>query len=69
MYEKRRVFVVGDLQKIKPIVKHAANWVIRIMGSLILLILVRYAMTGTQYMLPVSGHEFPVLFFTLKLPP
>lgn len=52
--------MVGDLQKIKTIVKHAANWVIRIMGSLILLILVRYALTGTQYMLPVSGHEFPI---------
>ena len=45
------------LPKIKSIVKQTANWVIRIMGSLILLFLVWYAMRTLQYMLPVAGHE------------
>ena len=45
------------LPKIKSIVKQTANWVIRIVGSLILLFLVWYAMRTLQYMLPVAGHE------------
>ena len=45
------------LPKIKSIVKQTANWVIRIMGSPILLFLVWYAMRTLQYMLPVAGHE------------
>ena len=48
------------LQKIKPVVKHAANWVIRIVGSLILFLLVWYAMRTTQYMIPLEGHENPL---------
>lgn len=49
--------MVGDLQKIKPIVKHAANWVIRVTGSLIFLYLVTHALRSTLFMLPVEGHE------------
>ena len=45
------------LPKIKSIGKQTANWVIRIVGSLILLFLVWYAMRTTQYMIPLSGHE------------
>lgn len=55
--KKRRIPVESRLPKIKSIVKQTANWVIRIMGSLILLFLVWYAMRTLQYMLPVAGHE------------
>lgn len=47
----------GHLQKIKPVVKRAANWVIRIVGSLILLYLVSHAIRSTLFMLPLEGHE------------
>ena len=45
------------LPKIKSIVKQTANWVIRIMGSLILLFLVWYAMRTLQYMRPEKQLE------------
>ena len=45
------------LPKIKSIVKQTANWVIQIMGSLILLFLVWYAMRTLQYMLPVADRK------------
>lgn len=55
--KKRRIPVESRLPKIKSIVKQTANWVIRIVGSLILLFLVWYAGRTMQYMLPVEGHE------------
>jgi hypothetical protein len=38
----------------------AANWVVRLTGSAIMLVLVWYAMRFTQYMIPMQGYEYPV---------
>lgn len=37
-----------------------ANWVVRLTGSAILFVLVWYSMRYTQYMIPLSGYEYPV---------
>lgn len=37
-----------------------ANWVIRVIGAAIFLVLVWYAFRYTQYMVPMQGYEYPV---------
>ena len=37
-----------------------ANWVIRFVGGAIFLVLTRYAFRFTQYMIPMTGYEYPV---------
>ena len=38
----------------------SANWVIRVIGAAIFLVLVWYAFRYTQYMVPMQGYEYPV---------
>ncbi len=48
------------MHKLGGMLTICANWVIRIIGSLIFLGLTWYAFRYTQYMIPKTGYEYPV---------
>lgn len=49
-----------ETEKRFPRIQNMANWVVRLVGSAILFVLVWYSLRFTQYMIPLSGYEYPV---------